>query len=195
MASNIVQLSETNGSVGSPTISDNIANINFGSVDATAIVPNSHKIIIGQNSFMKWIRFKLVTNNNTSDSNFRVTIDNPTPATGAFLIGNVNTANKAVMGLGTPRYGYDINGNPISPFPTNGNAYGTWFGNTIPSNLEPPTSLPSSNLSVGTTYGSGGALTANGTYTDYSACQLVTGNTTPAAPVSTMTWTFTYDEV
>ena len=58
-----------------------------------------------------------------------------------------------------------------------------------------PRTITTSNLSVGAVYGSGGALTTNGTYTDYMAVAIGTATNTPAGAMTTVTWTFTYDEI
>ena len=48
------QFSESNGAT--PTVTDGVTSINFGSSDAPNLVPASHPVTAGTNSFEKWIR-------------------------------------------------------------------------------------------------------------------------------------------
>lgn len=50
------QFSESNGPT--PTVTDGVTSINFGNVDSPNIVPASHPVTAGANSYEKWIRGK-----------------------------------------------------------------------------------------------------------------------------------------
>ncbi len=63
------QWSESNGAT--PTVTDGITNINFGSTDAADLTPSSYPIIAGENSFHKAIRCKF-SGTFTEISNMRI---------------------------------------------------------------------------------------------------------------------------
>lgn len=48
------QFSESNGVT--PTVTDGVTSINFGNVDSPNIVPASHPVTAGNNSYEKWVR-------------------------------------------------------------------------------------------------------------------------------------------
>lgn len=192
MPANVVQLSETNGTIAAAVRTDGIANVNFGSFDTPNLVTANHKIIQGTVSFAKWIQFELVTNNNTSDGNFRFW-----KSAGAYVTGEVIGWNNAGTS-GNPTnyittYGHSsAGGGAISPMPYNGNGtalniVGVW--GTVPLD----TSLPNHNFGIGGNLSA--VLTANGTYTDFIVTALSTTLSTPAGAVNTKTFTITYDEV
>ena len=194
MAANVVQLSETNGTIAGATVTDNISNMNFGSVDAPNLVAANHKIIIGTNSFLKWIRFKLVTNNNTSDSDIRVALTAGAYVTGEVIGGNISTSS-GLVGQVMTTYGHsDVNvgGGAISPFPYAGSGMEAF--NRLIAATPVPTSTPGTeNLTIGGA--AGGSLTVNGTYSDYMGVQNSSTSSTPAGAANTKTFTFTYNEI
>jgi len=199
MAVNIVGLSETNGTVAAQVTTDSITNMSFGSVDSPSIVASSYPIIIGKNSFLKWIRFQLITNNNTSDSAIKVAMTSGSYVTGEVIGGNINSS----LGF-TPTqlnaltsYGHGPGPITISPFPYSGagnGANGPWqsFGVTTAQLLVPTVTPAGENIFIGGA--AGGSLTVNGTYSNY----LIIGNTstasTPAGAANTKTFTWTYSE-
>lgn len=192
MAVNVVGLSETNGTTGSPTTTDTISNLNFGSVDAPNLVTASHKVIIGTNSYMKWIRFQLITNNNTSDSAIRTAMTSGSYVTGEIIGSNIFTV--VDNGLVTT-YGHAtaIHGaGAISPMPYAGD--GTQMFPQATKNFPVPTSTPGSeNIWIGGA--AGGSLTTNGTYSNYFTPQNTSTSSTPAGAANTKTFTFTYNEI
>jgi len=50
------QFSESNGA--GESVSDDIANLNFGSTDDTEVTTSSYPIVAGENSYEKYLRFK-----------------------------------------------------------------------------------------------------------------------------------------
>jgi hypothetical protein len=188
MAANVVGLSETNGTSGSPVTTDTISNINFGSVDSPNLVANSHKIIIGLQSYAKWIRFQLITNNNTSDSAIVVY-----KSAGSYVTGeNIATNMGLNYGAGSyiTTYGHipvPSGGTALSPMPYSGLSPSGISGTNF------ATSAGSENLIIGTS--TGNTLTSNGSYSSYAYFQLFSSGSTPAGSVNTKTITFQYNEV
>lgn len=187
MASNVVQLSESNGAV--ETVTDGITNINFGSADTPNMVANNHQIIKGLQSYAKWIRFKLVTNNNTSDSVIVVYKSAGALVTGESIGTNMilspGNFTTSIIGYGQKTQG--AGGTSLSPIPYSGGAPSGISGNVL------ATTAGAENLSIGNALGN--TLTANGTYSNYTYFQLFTTASTPLGPVNTKTFTFQYNEV
>lgn len=195
MAANSVELSETNGTTGSPTTTDGITNINFSSLDVPSLDnPATGAIIIGANSYLKWLRFKLVTNNNTSNSVIRVALTSSSPyVTGEVIGGHINSGcvSESYWPSGYGNIGGIQNVTP----PYNGNL-SCWYSgvDVTVANVPVPTSTPATaNVAIGGSLA--GTLTVNGTYSTYFAMQLTTTSSTPSGLDNAKTFTITYNEV
>jgi hypothetical protein len=73
MAIPVLAFSESNGAT--PTVTDNITNLQFASIDNNSLVSNlfnNNPVAQGANSFEKWIRMKVVTASTNGVSNFGV---------------------------------------------------------------------------------------------------------------------------
>jgi hypothetical protein len=80
--------SESNGAT--PTVTDGITNVNFGSNDSYDIVPTTYPIAAGANSYEKWIRGKFTTY--TSVTNLRFWKSAGTYVTGEDVHAAVNAS-------------------------------------------------------------------------------------------------------
>jgi hypothetical protein len=85
----IHQWSESNGVT--PTVTDGISNLNFGSVDSVNLVPNSNPIAVGTNSFHKAIRCKF-TDTFTEISNMKFWESIAVYKTGEDIVGKYQSA-------------------------------------------------------------------------------------------------------
>jgi hypothetical protein len=196
MPSNVVQILETNGAVGSSATTA-MTNINFGSADLPNLTTAAHKVIIGTSSFTKWLQFQLVTNNNTSDGNIRFFKASGTYVTGELLGTTAGGGGGTYNQVTITTYGHANianGGGLISPMPYNGN--GTAITGLIWTNGSQiiQTSLPIvESLTIGAAYG--GTLTANGSVSNFGALAISSTASTPVGAANTKVITFTYDEV
>ena len=163
-----VVISESNGA--GETVTDNISNVNFGSVDAPNLSYADNPVVAGTPSFEKWLRIKLVNPNDSNKiDNFQVYMTPAPSVAGVSYKTNLKTA------------------------PLNQNAYSTPTNavSTV-ATLTMPTSDPGAeNIGVGG--GSGGLSTAN-SYSDYIVLQIQTTSSTPPGDVPQKTFHFEYDE-
>ena len=161
MAADFV-FSESNG-VGE-VVSDDIANINFGSVDASALVPATYPITRGNNSFTKYLRGKF---------------------TGSFTeISNILFWKSA--GAYKTEENIDAEANAIYATPTAVDMAGT----TIP--ITSGTALAIESFEGAATIVSGGSGVSG--YTGYIKMQTQTTSNTESGAVNSKTLTMQYDE-
>jgi hypothetical protein len=81
------EFSESNGAT--PTVTDGVTSINFGNVDSPNIVPASHPVTAGNNSYEKWVRGHFYgTYNSISNLKFYMSIG--TYVTGEGIVAAVN---------------------------------------------------------------------------------------------------------
>jgi len=166
-----VTIAETNGS--GATVTNNVTNINFGSVDAVNLTPANNPIQAGNNSFEKWLRYYLsAINDSNKIDNFQVwmTTASADPA-GVSYFTNLNTGT-------LPTDSYPAGG-PVS-------SDSTYADQSM------PTGDPGAE-NIGVSGGSGG-LSTNGTYSDYMVFQLKTTGSAPPGDLPQKTFHFQYDE-
>jgi len=174
-----VYLSETNGA--GATVTDNVANCNFGGVDLPEVVAADHPIVrassngpsVGNSwSFQKYWRLKV---NAMGDS---LLIDTPKvwKSSGAYVDGEALWwSNAANVSYGTP----------VNTQPNNSPIQQAAF----------PTSEPAGqNIGIGGAYS--GSIVAAPTYTNYFALQLAVNCTllTPTGPVNQKVFIFQWNE-
>lgn len=186
-----VEFSETNGAAGSPTTTDGIANINFGTVDSPNITPASHPIIVGGFSFGKWLRFHVsAMGGSTAVSNLRFYKSSGAYVTGEVIGGNPNdVSSDNSYNITSYAHATTAAGGGLVTVPVTGN------GSTVLSNaysiLPVPTSLPAHNVSIGNAVA--GSIIAAG-YSDYIFLGLATTGSTPAGAVNQKVFSLTFDE-
>lgn len=186
-----VFLSESNGVV--EAVTDNIANINFGSFDGPNMVAAQHAIVAGNVSTTKWLRIKLQNlGGSTSISGTQVWKSSGAYVTGEYLGSNYNAGG---LGGGSPQIttygtGQVAFGSPViaTPYTGNGAALFNFTGgdnySTAPIALGGGIAwtLP------------GGLLNAAPSYSYYGAFGLGTTGATPIGPVNTKVITISYTE-
>lgn len=181
MAATLV-LSETNGA--GAVVTDNISNINFGSTDAPNLNPATYPIVIGLNSFAKFLRIKVVTmgGSNTVDV-FKVYKSSGTYVTGEDILSNTNNLGYFRTNFNTP------DRTPAS---------GT---NECISLV--PTALPGSvNISInavgsandGSADTPAGTITVDATYSQYWSMMNRSTGSTPAGAANQKTFTYQWNE-
>lgn len=185
-----VYISETNGPIASPTTTDNVANLNFGSIDAPNIVPSLHPINVGSNGVTKWWRIKLAALGGSSQiSNIKIWKSSGAYVTGEIIGGGWEGGNPNFFSLG---YGFIDNPSttPIS-LPDSGNGSNI-YGGTAWSGLPLATSLPGvPSVAVNGVFG--GAIVGVG-YSNYQAHGTSTTASTPVGLVNQKVITIQYDE-
>ena len=163
-----VEIAESNGALETVTV--NVSNLNFGSIDAANLPFSSNPITAVQNSFEKYFRYNLI-NINTSNKidNFQVFL---TPA-------------PTVLGIT-----YKTN---IKTAPLVNSAYVQPTASTsIVATLTFPSSDPGAeNVGVA---GASGGLTGPNTFSDYIVAQLQTTGSSPPGDLPQKTFHFEYDE-
>lgn len=162
MSAATVYLSESNGA--GEVVTDNISNINFGSVDEPNIVAANHPIIQGENSFVKFLRVAVPSlGDSTTIKDLRVW-----KSAGALVTDEVLLTYNVVA----------------APYETPTTV------NTM--NVELATSDPgTANWGIAGSFA--GTITAPG-YSNYKRIGIVTGGSTPVGPVNQKTITVQYDE-
>lgn len=178
MAAATVYISESNGA--GEVVTDNISNINFGSVDQPNIVAANHPIIQGEYSYSKFLRFKL---------------DNLGTSTTIKDLRMWQSAGALVSGESI-----GCNAKAAAPTITDGQYTANLPAYAAPDQLlyNPlnavafPTADPG-GASIGIAGNRANTLVAPG-YADYFKIQLHTDATTPVGPVNQKTFTFQYDE-
>lgn len=184
MAATLV-LSETNGA--GATVTDGISNLNFGSADEPNIVVASHPIVIGLNSYVKFIRIKVTDMGGSSSiDTLKVYKSAGVLVLGEFIQGNTDDS-------GGGRYWRTVYNTPDRT-PSSGT-------NEVVTNIA--TALPSvANLSinaVGSANDGGvdtpaGSITAAGNYSQYWTLMNRTSSNTPAGAVNQKTFTYQWNE-
>jgi len=165
MAATVV-FSESNGA--GETVTSNISNVSYGSVDQPNIVAANHPVIIGTNAFSKMVRMQVTAmGGSTSLSNFKLW-----KSAGVYLAGEQLNSNTTA---------FPSEGTYAQPSQALLN-YGAI-----------QTSLPgSTNLYIGG--GAGGSIIAPG-FTDYWRSQTVSSLLTPEANGNQKTISVQWDEV
>lgn len=158
------QFSESNGS--GPTPTDGITNLNFGSIDDKEIVPASHPVVAGNNSYEKNIRIKF-TGSWTEISNMKFW-----KYSGDYVTDEIIKANEVTT--------------YVQPVETTS----TRAVDAIPIVVGSAIVIHSYEGADTITYGSG----VSG-YSRYICLQLQTTSSTPAGSVNQKTFRFQYDEV
>jgi hypothetical protein len=185
-----VYLSESNGAV--EAVTDNIANINFGSFDGPNMIPAQHAIVAGNYSTAKWLRIKLQALGGSTN------ISNITgwKSSGAYVTGEViggSFANVLYPGWAIPTYGHATNGNGGGAVTIPYTANGTTILSGTFNSYAVPTALPGS---PNVTFASGTTFTVSvaGNYSDYLVFGMGTTGLTPNGPVNTKVFTIQYTE-
>lgn len=184
MAATLV-LSETNGA--GATVTDGISNINFGSTDAPNITPASNPIVIGLNSYCKFIRIKVTDMGGSSTiDTLKVWKSAGALVTGEFIQGNTDD-------FGGGRYWRTVYNTPDrTP------AAAT---NEVVANVA--TAAPTvANLSIsaagtandGSNDTPAGTITVAGNYSQYWTLMNRTSSSTPAGAVNQKTFTYQWNE-
>jgi hypothetical protein len=170
MTAAVVTIAETNG-VGAST-TNSISNTNMGSYDDKNLTAATYPITAGSNSFEKWQRFYLQNKNAASSiKNLKVW------ASAALNSGATHYTNARTTGW--------VNTSYVQPVAT-ASSYATQIMPTGDSVTPPATA----NVGIGGSLS--GALTSDGTYSDYIISQIQT--TGVASAGSTVTMYFQYDE-
>ena len=169
MAAATVEICETNGTTGSPTVTHNITNTNMGNIESVNLDPVVYPITPGNRSYAKYQRIH-VTDIGTSSAinNLKVWRTGALGGAATHLTNAGMTTDYSVMAWATP----------IKTTITN-------VDNTMPVTTAPATA----NLGIGGDLVT--ALTAAG-YSDYFVHQIVTNAADVAGSTSTMS--FQYDE-
>lgn len=202
-----VGLSEDNGvsvNVGpnyGGTTTNNITSINFGSIDSPNIVVISHPIIIGGNSYMKWLR-AYVSNmgGSTNISTFKFWRSDANgykagEAVGGNFYPGIFSYAQAIVTQYAHRTG--SGGGGYIQLPYNGDGFTP--GGTGPlgaqySAFPVPLAAPAAeNISIGGAIG--GSIAAAPSYSDYLLLGLMTTGATPNGAVFTKTFTLQWNEV
>jgi len=169
MAAATVYISESNGA--GEVVTDNISNLNFGSVDQPNIVAANHPIIQGEYAYRKFLRFKVASlGTSTTIKDLRVW-----KSAGVFLTGeNIIGRNMLSTGAAVPY------ATPTSAAPVAGDA------NIATS--DPGTAV----VDIGGNLA--GTIIAAPAYSGYFNLFESTTALTPVGPVNTKTITLQYDE-
>jgi len=178
MAAATVYISESNGA--GEVVTDNISNINFGSVDQPNIVAANHPIIQGEYSYSKFLRFKVASLGTST------------------TIKDLRMWKSAGVLVSGESFGF----NAKAPAPTISD--GQYTAN-LPAYAAPdqlfydplnavafPVADPGGST-IGIAGNRANTLVAPG-YGDYFKIQLHTDPSTPVGPVNTKTFTLQYDE-
>ena len=170
-----VTVAETNGDSGSPSTTDSVTNMNFGSTDATSLTVATYPITIpaaGTNySYDKYFRLKVGGTFNTVD-NFQFWKSSGAYVTGEDIYGSQGDTTTAYV---TPQNA-SANAKADASIPT-----------------ADPGGASSGNISKG------GSLTgqftgSTGGYTDYLILQMRIASTASPGNVNQKQFTFSYDE-
>ncbi len=169
MSAATVFISESNQA--GEVVTDNISNINFGSVDQPNIVTANHPVIVGEFSYQKYLRFKVASlGTSTTIKDLRYW-----KSAGVYVTNeNIYTINLATAVAGVP--------------------YATPTQAQLPGSFPQPilTGDPGSpNVGIGGILA--GTIAAPG-YSDYFGMVTQSNVATPVGPANTKTLTFQYDE-
>jgi len=158
--------SESNGA--GEVVTDDVANLNFGSIDAAELVPLSYPILAGNNSFAKYIRGKFFadTGETPTISNIKFWKSSGAYKTGEEIVAAANVA------YATP-----------SASDTGDSAIPTVEGSALSINSYEG----QSTIEIGESDVSG--------YTGYIRLQLQTSGSTPAGAANQKEFTIQYDSI
>lgn len=169
MAAATIVISESNGS--GETVTDNISSVNFGAADSVNLTASSYPITPGNNSFEKWIRFRVsAMGDATAIDNIMIYAPSASfpVSTGTYL-----KTNLATSGYSPATY--------AAPVSTTSTVATTNIGVVSPG---------AANIGIATSLT--GTLTAAG-YSDYCVLQIQTNASDTAG--ATITLRFQWDEV
>lgn len=173
-----VDISETNGPLATAIETNDIANLNFGSVDAFELTPASYPIVAEADghAFEKWIRFRVsALGGSTQIDNLKCWISN---LGGGYKTGEGVSTSCRESGYVNPSYN---TGGPID-------------SDSADATQVMPIVEPSGpNVGIGGSLG-GVITTASPTYSDFIVIQLDVTASTPAGSLNTKTFTFQWDE-
>lgn len=161
------EIDEYNG-VGE-TLTANITNTNYGSVDSANLAVSGNEIVAGQNSFEKWHKMSFTGTFNTVD-NLKFWKNSGAYVTGESLDTNARETSYG----GAETY--------VQPTQTT---------STVATETMPETEPSGANLGIGGSLG--GQLTGAGD-SDYLVTQLQTTGSTPAGDVNQKQFTYQWDE-
>lgn len=173
MVAATVHIREANGGTdGSPVMTDNVADLDMGSVGTTGLDPVANPITAGNNSYEKWFKIEMhAKNDSTQIQNYKV-----------WSSGNAVPANCTWYHNLHETSGW-VNSSYVVPVATN---------STVADHQPFPTAEPSTtNVGRGGTLGA--ACTVDLDTTDYIVMQMRT--TAAATAGTTLTITFKYEEV
>jgi hypothetical protein len=159
----VFEWSESNGA--SEVITDDIANVNFGSVDSVEITPNSNTILTGANSYSKYIRGKF-TGTFTEIYNIKFRKSSGDYKTGESITARANTTYSAPSTATMP-------------------------DSTVPITEGAALSINSAEGASSIQYGVSGVSG----YTAYIRLQTRSTSLTPAGSGNQKTFTLSYDEI
>lgn len=151
------------------TLSANISNTNYGSLDDAELTPAGNEIIAGENSFEKWQKMSFTGTFNTVD-NLKIWKNSGNYVTGEGIDTNAREASYG----GAETY--------VTPTETT---------STVATQVMPATEPSGANLGIGGSLG--GQLTGAGD-SDYLVSQLQTTGATPAGDVNQKQFTYQWDE-
>lgn len=164
-----VFISESNGA--GEVVTDNISNMNFGSVDQPNIVTANHPIIIGEKSFAKYFRFKVQSlGGSTTIKDLRMWRSAGAYVSGEDLVSNAGGASNIGITYSTPTDAAVANVDREVGSADPGGANIRIAGNLA------------------------GTIIAAPAYSDYFAMQLSSTLLTPVGPANTKTLTMQFDE-
>ncbi len=164
-----VYISESNGA--GESVTDNISNINFGSVDQPNIVAANHPIIQTEFGFNKYLRFKVNSlGDSTTIKDLRAWKSAGVYVTDEQMLIRDFQGTGGVIAYATPTQG-----------PTAGGDQNIATG-------DPGTAI------IDIAGALAGTITVAPDYSGYFIFKYQTGAATPVGPVNTKTLTFQYDE-
>ncbi len=185
-----VYLSETNGPIATPVVTNNIYNLNFGSYDEANQVAGSHPIIIGQCSYGKWLRVRLADlGGSTQIANIRFYKSSGDYKTGEAIGGSC--ALVLASGL-ISAYGKAVASSEDVTMPVTGDGSAVLGTGVAYDDAGVPVAAPETE-NIAIAGGASGALSAAG-YSDYTFLGLLTTVSTPGGAVNQKTFAYQWDE-
>lgn len=172
-----VVIAERNGPSASSTESLDPANLNFGSIDQTELVPASYPIVAQTDghAYEKWLRFYVSDmGGSTIVDNLKVWVSN--------LGGGWKTGEGISCNLITSGYA-------AATYPTAGPIQ---TDSSVATNAIPESEPGSANLGIGGSLS--GTIESVPAYSDYMVLQLDVSASTPSGSVNQKTITFQWDE-
>ena len=167
MAATVV-ISESNGA--GESVTHNISNLNFGSVDSANLTPSANPIVGGDNSFEKWIRLEITAMGSSNKiDNIQMWKESGDYVTGETIDANLVTTGYTAESYATP---------------------------TDSTSTKADTTMPIADPGAANV-GIAGSLTGNLTgvgYSDYVVIQMHTTTGSPGGDVNQKSFKIQYDE-